>query len=89
MLSKTGEVRVLISGGIEGGDGIGFDMSQRFLYVSSITKGEIYKIDIADKSFEVIYKGLTTPADISVDARYNRILVPLMQRGAVMGLRLK
>jgi outer membrane protein assembly factor BamB len=89
MKPTGGRAFEVVKGGIDGGDGIGFDRYYRYLYVSSITKGEIYKIEITTGKFKVIYKGLTSPADISVDVEYNRILVPLMHKNAVRALNLQ
>lgn len=84
-ITPNGRIRSFYIG-IEYADGI--DISDKSIYVSSFVNGKIYKIS-GRNNIQVIYKGLTTPADISVDVKYGRILVPLMKKGCIKALRLK
>lgn len=71
--------------GLKNLDGIVVDKAGT-IYLSSFTQGKIYRLTPAMKLSEVA-SGLTTPADIGIDAK-GRLLVPFMQvhRAAVMTL---
>ncbi len=69
-------------------DGVDYD-NQLNLYVSSIEKGEIYKITRAGRgTITTLYSGLTSPADISVDRRRQELLIPSFKGGQVSTLPL-
>ena len=55
-------------------DGLDYDLAGN-LYVSSFTGGKIYKV-ATDLTVSVLRSGLNAPADINVDRKGNRILVP-------------
>lgn len=55
-------------------DGFDYD-SMGNLYVSSFTGGTIYRIS-PDLKVSVVKSGLTTPADINMDRKNNRLLIP-------------
>ena len=66
---------MLIEGpGLKDLDGLDYDKNG-YLYTSSFTGGTIYKI-APDLAVSVVKSGLTTPADINMDRKNNRLLVP-------------
>lgn len=87
-ISEQGRIKKIASG-IHSGDGIGLRPNTNYAYVSSHQKGLIYKINLLSGRKRVIYKGLKTPADISVDNRYKRILIPLMKKNCITSRELR
>lgn len=84
---KDGKVKPFVDDKKDGLDGIDYD-NEGNIYVSSFQEGEIYKIT-PDKKLSIFKKGLTTPADISVDRKKNILLVPLMSEDKIETFELK
>jgi len=84
-ITLEGKVRKIFDAepkGLGNFDGAVYDKAGN-LYVSSFTRGTIYRFTRRG-GLKAVYSGLTTPADIGIDSR-GRLLVPLMQaNGAVV-----
>ncbi len=74
-IEPDGKVHVL-KRGLKGLDGIDYD-TEGNLYVSSVEKGEIYRVPFYGRGTLTIFmSGLTTPANISCDRKKNELLLP-------------
>ena len=81
-LDRSARLHIL-KRGLKNLDGVTFD-DQWNLYVSSLTKGEIYKIPFLGRgTLSVFTSNLQGPADISYDRRKRELLVPLTNAGTV------
>ena len=76
----------VVKRGLEGLDGIDYDRSGN-IYVSSHSKGEIYKISRYGRGpIVTLETGLITPADISYDRKKDEILIPSFDGNTVTTL---
>ena len=74
-IEPKGKIHVL-KRGLHGLDGIDYDIEGN-LYVSSVEKGEIYRIPFYGRGTLTIFLGgLTAPANISCDRKRHELLVP-------------
>ncbi len=74
-IDPSGRIHVL-KRGLSSLDGIDYD-KDGYLYVSSFSKGEVYKMAFFGRSSIVTcLAGLNTPADISYDRRKDELLIP-------------
>ena len=84
-IDRAGRIHVLRRG-LASPMGLDYDNAGN-LYVSSMEKGEIYKISVLGRGALSTYlTGLTTPADISYDRKKDEILIPSFKRNTVTTL---
>lgn len=84
-LDRAGRLHIL-KRGLENLDGIDFD-EQWNLYVSSYSRGEIYRIPMLGRGTLSLHASdLRTPADIAFDRRKREILVPLLETGSLISI---
>jgi sugar lactone lactonase YvrE len=87
-IDRQGKAHVL-KRGLTRLDGMDYD-NQGNLYVSSLEKGEIYKISRMGRgTMEIFIGGLTAPADISCDRKKNELLIPSFTGNSLMTSPLK
>ena len=81
-IEPNGKVHVL-KRGLHGLDGIDYDIEGN-LYVSSVEKGEIYRIPFYGRGTLTIFMGgLTSPANISCDRKKHELLMPSLGGNSV------
>lgn len=79
-VGPTGALTPIVARRFHHPDGVDFD-ADGVLYVSSLTDGIIYKI--VNGAASVWKEHLTTPADIGIDRRRRRLLVPSLSGNSV------
>lgn len=89
-------MRVSFKGSVEllkgGGEHLGGIVLDRRgdLYISSVTRGEIYKIDNSGGgNLSLFQSGLHTPSDMTYNPQNNEIIVPLTSDNKVISVSLK
>lgn len=76
-----------IAGGFPGGDGLVLD-AEGNLYISSWKTGELWILPEGKKEARLISNQFVSAADICLDVRNGRIIVPDMKAGTVTGIPL-
>jgi len=85
-LDQQGNIVQQIDKGLKQLDGVDLD-SEGNLIFSSFGSGKIYRLDRQGR-LEIIAENLKTPADISVDRKHDRVLVPLMSVDSINTIKL-
>lgn len=81
-MAEEGSKPEKIAGGFPGGDGLALDDDGN-LYISSWKTGELWKLPAGKTEAVVIAKDFKSAADICIDRKGNRLIVPDMKAGTL------